>query len=173
MLLERSLLFHCSVCLAELATGVANYDPARPDWRRVRDYYTALFDTIPDSRILSPDDQAWIDAGVIAGSLSRIQNFHKDQRKECLNDALIYLTAAKAGLSVRQHGRLRSHPAACAWRAVYPSVSNEQSGCEGISSCLGTAVPSADEGLLWLFTTAQKKGLRRVIRRRPFFGSFR
>ncbi|WP_245275636.1 hypothetical protein [Mesorhizobium sp. LNHC229A00] len=69
LLLERSLLFHCSVCLAELATGVANYNSAGPDWRRVRDYYTALFDTIPDSRILSPDDQAWIDAGVIAGSL--------------------------------------------------------------------------------------------------------
>ncbi|ESY89856.1 hypothetical protein [Mesorhizobium sp. LNHC209A00] len=106
MLLERSLLFHCSVCLAELATGVANYNPAGPDWRQVRDYYTALFDTIPDSRILSPDDQAWIDAGVIAGSLSRIQNFHKDQRKECLYDALIYLTAAKAGLSVLTAKRL-------------------------------------------------------------------
>jgi predicted nucleic acid-binding protein len=100
LLLERSLLFHCSVCLSELATGVANYDPAKPDWRHVRDHYATLFDTIPDSRILIPDDQAWIDAGVIAGSLSRIQNFHKDQRKECLNDALIYLTAAKAGLSV-------------------------------------------------------------------------
>ncbi|WP_352576711.1 hypothetical protein [Mesorhizobium australicum] len=39
---------------------------------------------------------------MIAGSLSRIQNFHKDQRKECLNDALIYLTAAPVASSARQ-----------------------------------------------------------------------
>lgn len=31
-LLERSLLFHCSVCLAELAVGVANGDPRHPNW---------------------------------------------------------------------------------------------------------------------------------------------
>lgn len=97
-LLDRSLLFHCSVCLAELATGVANYDPARPDWHPVRDHYATLFASIPDSRVLVPDHQIWIDAGVIAGTLSRTQNFQKHQRKECLNDALIYLTAVKAGL---------------------------------------------------------------------------
>ncbi|BCH19882.1 type II toxin-antitoxin system VapC family toxin [Mesorhizobium sp. L-2-11] len=97
-LVDRSLLFHCSVCLAELATGVANYDPARPDWHPVRDHYATLFASIPDSRVLIPDHQIWIDAGVIAGTLSRTQNFQKHQRKECLNDALIYLTAVKAGL---------------------------------------------------------------------------
>lgn len=100
LLLDRSLLFHCSVCLAELATGVAAYDPIRPDWRPVRDHYAALLDNIPDSRILIPSHPSWIDAGIIAGTLSRRQNFQKHQRKECLNDALIYLTAAKAGLPV-------------------------------------------------------------------------
>jgi hypothetical protein len=37
---------------------------------------------------------------VIAGALARMQGFQKHQRKECLNDALIYLSAAKAGLPV-------------------------------------------------------------------------
>jgi hypothetical protein len=32
--------------------------------------------------------------------LSRTQDFQPHQRKECLNDALIFLTAAKAGLPV-------------------------------------------------------------------------
>lgn len=100
LLLERALLFHCSVCLAELATGVANFDPSGSGWRPVRDHYAALFDTVPDSRLLKPDHQVWLKAGVIAGILARTQNFQKHQRKECLNDALIYLTAAKAGLPV-------------------------------------------------------------------------
>jgi predicted nucleic acid-binding protein len=37
---------------------------------------------------------------VIAGTLARTQGFQSHQRKECLNDALIYLTAAKRGLPV-------------------------------------------------------------------------
>ena len=98
--MERALLFHCSVCLAELATGVANLDPSSSGWRSIRNHYVALFDAVPDSRLLTPDHQLWIEAGVIAGTLARTQNFQKHQRKECLNDALIYLTAAKAGLSV-------------------------------------------------------------------------
>jgi predicted nucleic acid-binding protein len=100
LLLERALLFHCSVCLAELATGVANLDPLSSGWRLARDHYAALFDAVLDSRLLAPDHQVWIEAGVIAGTLSRTQNFQKHQRKECLNDALIYLTAGKAGLPV-------------------------------------------------------------------------
>lgn len=100
LLIDRALLFHCSVCLAELATGVANFDPSSSGWRTVRDHYAALFDAVPDSRLLTPDHQTWVDAGVIAGTLARTQNFQKHQRKECLNDALIYLTAAKAGLPI-------------------------------------------------------------------------
>lgn len=97
---ERALLFHCSVCLAELATGIANLDPTSAGWRPARDHYANLFNTVPDTRVLTPCHQLWIDAGIIAGTLARTQNFQKHQRKECLNDALIYLTAAKAGLPV-------------------------------------------------------------------------
>src|SRR5277367_2974859 len=43
-LAERALLFHCSVCLGELATGVANADPSRPTWQAIRDHYAALID---------------------------------------------------------------------------------------------------------------------------------
>ena len=98
--IDRALLFHCAVALAELATGVANADPARPGWSAVRDHYTALFAAVPPSRLLTPDAQVWTDAGLIAGTLARTQGFQPHQRKECLNDALILLTAAKAGLAV-------------------------------------------------------------------------
>lgn len=99
-LVNRALTFHCSVCLGELAAGVANADPTRPNWPNVRDHYSELFDQIPATRLVVPDDDTWVEAGLIAGTLARAQGFQPYQRKECLNDALIYLTAAKAGWAV-------------------------------------------------------------------------
>ncbi len=99
-LTDRGLLFHCTVCVAELATGVANADPARAGWKAIRDHYAALIAHIPETRLLTPDAEIWAQAGVIAGTLARGQGYQRYQRKECLNDALIYLTAAKAGLPV-------------------------------------------------------------------------
>jgi predicted nucleic acid-binding protein len=99
-LLERTILFHCSVCVGEIATGVANADPAHKNWNDIRSVYADVLGSIPASRLLNPEPQVWTDAGLIAGMLARTQNFQPHQRKEMLNDALILLTAAKAGLAV-------------------------------------------------------------------------
>lgn len=99
-LVDRGLLFHCSVCVAELATGVANANPSHVGWKTLRDHYSALIATFPATRLLTPNPQIWVEAGMIAGTLARTQNFQRHQRKECLNDALIFLTAAQAGLPV-------------------------------------------------------------------------
>lgn len=99
-LLGRSLAFHCAVCLGELAIGIAAYDPAAAGWSAQRNYYTGLIDSIGEKRILIPDAEVWLAAGVAAGTLSRTQGYEPHQRKQCLNDALILLTAAKAGLPV-------------------------------------------------------------------------
>jgi len=99
-LLDRALLFHCAACLAELAVGVANADPALPGWTTLRGHYARLFEGLPANRVLVPDGQTWTEAGLVAGTLARIQGFQPWQRKQCLNDAAIYLTAAKAGLPV-------------------------------------------------------------------------
>lgn len=98
-LIDRALLFHCSVCLGELAMGVANADPGRPSWPALRDHYAELFALVPASRLLTPDAPTWAEAGLVAGTLARTQGLQRHQRKECLNDALILLTA-KAGLAV-------------------------------------------------------------------------
>ena len=71
----------------------------------MRDHYVALFAAVPASRLLTPDTQVWADAGLIAGMLARTQGFQPHQRKECLNDALILLTAAKAGVPVLTSNR--------------------------------------------------------------------
>ncbi len=98
--IDQALLFHCSVALAELACGVANADPSRAGWRAMQDHYAELFASISPSRLVTPDAQVWTDAGVIAGTLARAQGFQPHQRKECLNDALIFLIAAKNGIPV-------------------------------------------------------------------------
>jgi predicted nucleic acid-binding protein len=99
-LLTRSILFHCSVCVGEIAAGVANGDPAHKAWKATRDVYAEILNAIPANRLLTPDCGVWADAGVIAGTLALTQNFQPHQRKEMLNDALIRLTAAKIGLAV-------------------------------------------------------------------------
>ena len=105
-LLDTALLFHSTICLAELAVGIASADPSGPEWTQVRDYYVELFAAMPDTRLLTPDAQTWAEAGVIAGTLSRVQGYQPYQRKECLNDALIFLTAARAGLPVLTQNRV-------------------------------------------------------------------
>ena len=99
-LLDWSLQFHCSVCLAELVVGVGAYSPQAAGWTAVRDHYADLFAAIPDSRVLTPDAEVWTTAGLVAGTLARTQGFDRSSRKDCLNDALILLAAAKAGLPV-------------------------------------------------------------------------
>jgi len=99
-LLDRTMLFHCSVCVGEIAAGVANSDPTRPGWKDTRALYAEVLGAIPATRLLTPDAQVWTDAGVVAGTLARTQGFQPYQRKELLNDALILLTAVKAGLAV-------------------------------------------------------------------------
>jgi len=100
VLLDGALQWHCSVCVAEITAGIAHYDPAAHNWRRLRRQYGILLGSIPDTRLLVPDAETWHLAGVISGTLARTQGFQPQQRKECLNDALIYLTAAKRGLPV-------------------------------------------------------------------------
>ncbi len=66
----------------------------------MRRQYGILLGSIPETRLLVPDAETWHLAGMIAGTLARTQGFQPHQRKECLNDALIYLAAAKRGLPV-------------------------------------------------------------------------
>jgi predicted nucleic acid-binding protein len=106
VLLDNALQWHCSVCIAEIAAGIAHYDPTAASWRRVRRQYGILLRAIPDTRLLVPDAETWHLAGMISGTLARTQGFQPHQRKECLNDALIYLTAAKRGLPVVSANRV-------------------------------------------------------------------
>ena len=100
IIVDQGLMFHCAVCLAELTAGVGHYAPGAADWQTVADYYAEMFASIPANRLLVPDAHTWAEAGMVAGILARTQGFRKQQLKELLNDALIYLCAAKHGIPV-------------------------------------------------------------------------
>lgn len=88
------------MCLAELTVGVANGDPRHPSWSATRDHYEGLIASVPSTRLLTPDAATWAEAGLLAGMLARTQGLPRQSRREALHDALILLTATRAGLAV-------------------------------------------------------------------------
>jgi predicted nucleic acid-binding protein len=80
--------------------GLANRNVSHKNWTKEITYWSEAFLSVTDARILAPDEAVYMDAGLIAGTLSRIQKFQDVQRKEALNDALIFLTGAKHGIPI-------------------------------------------------------------------------
>ncbi|GJE02995.1 type II toxin-antitoxin system VapC family toxin [Methylobacterium isbiliense] len=99
-LVREATQLHSVVCLSELAQGLSLHDPKATRYRAMRGHYVELVRRIPANRVLTPDDEVWIRAGILTGSLTRTQGYQSHQRKELLADALIYLSAAKAGVPV-------------------------------------------------------------------------
>jgi predicted nucleic acid-binding protein len=57
-------------------------------------------DRRPAHRILNPDREVWREAGILAGLLARLQRYGKSEKRRALNNALIFLSAAKNGCAV-------------------------------------------------------------------------
>jgi hypothetical protein len=54
-IVDQGLMFHCSICLAEVSVGVGKYAPEALDWQRVADHYAGFFASIPTNWLLVPD----------------------------------------------------------------------------------------------------------------------
>ena len=98
--LRTASLWHSTVTEAELAALAGLLDPAHPDTARVIAQVAASVELRPEHRILTPDRDTWREAGILAGLLARLQHYGKNERRKALNDALIFLTAAKNGCVV-------------------------------------------------------------------------
>ncbi len=83
--------------MAALA-GLLN--PAHPERANTIAQVAASIDQRPSHRILTPDRDMWREAGILAGLLARLQRYGKNEQRKALNDALIFLTAAKNGCVV-------------------------------------------------------------------------
>jgi predicted nucleic acid-binding protein len=98
--LRSGSLWHSTVTEAELAALAGLLDPAHPDRARAIAQVAASIELRPAHRILTADGQIWREAGILAGLLARLQRYGKNERRKALNDALIFLTAAKNGCVV-------------------------------------------------------------------------
>jgi predicted nucleic acid-binding protein len=93
-------LWHSTVAEAELTTLLGRLDPRHPDTPRTRDRVIAALNKRPVHRILNPDARTWREAGILAGTLARLQHHSKSENRRVLNDALIFLLAEYNGLAV-------------------------------------------------------------------------
>lgn len=98
--LRAGSLWHCTVTESELAALSGLLDPRHPHTAAVVARIAESIEARPAHRILNPDRDIWRDAGVLAGLLARLQQYGKQEQRRAINDALIFLTAAKHGCAV-------------------------------------------------------------------------
>lgn len=99
-LVAGSHVFHCSVCIAEIAYTFGRLDPAHPDTRATLDFMREALDRVRAYRTFAPDRDAYVEAGIITGTLVRTQGLGKPERRKLMLDVLVFLTARQIGCPV-------------------------------------------------------------------------
>ncbi len=120
--LDRAQLFHCSVCLGELAVGVGGVSPLARGYKALREHYRQLAQIIPPSRVLTPDEGICAEAEALTSNVTSGLRLTREKRRTWLNDVLVYLTAARAGVTVLTSNKAaygRIHLASGEGRCVY------------------------------------------------------
>jgi predicted nucleic acid-binding protein len=100
LVIRSGSLWHSTVTEAELSALAGLLDPQHPETARALEQVSASIEQRPSHRIVNPDREVWREAGVVAGLLARLQQYRRAEQRRALNDALIFLSAAKAGLAV-------------------------------------------------------------------------
>lgn len=99
-MLRAADAWHSTVAESELVSICALLDPAHADTRNVIKEIKGIVDRMPPHRTIAPDREVWRDAGVLAGTIARLQRIAKADQRRILNDALIFATARKHGHTV-------------------------------------------------------------------------
>ncbi|HXZ00791.1 MAG TPA: hypothetical protein VEI03_12380 [Stellaceae bacterium] len=99
-LVAGSPLFHCSVCIAEIAYSFGRLDPTHPDTPATLLFMREVLARVRPYRTLAPDRDAYVEAGIITGTLVRIQGLPTPERRKLLLDVLVFLTACQIGYPV-------------------------------------------------------------------------
>ena len=99
-MLRAADAWHSTVVENELASACALLDPAHANTRDVIKQIIATIDRMPPHRMISPDREIWRDAGILTGTIARLQGTSRSDRRRILNDALIFATARRHGHTV-------------------------------------------------------------------------
>lgn len=90
-----------SVCaLQELVHAVGALNPGDSRTKSTASKIGALIKTIMPQRLFQPDVEVSGRAALLAGTLSRIQGYGKDNRSKALNDCTLFLQAQKMGMTL-------------------------------------------------------------------------
>ena len=100
LMLRAAEAWHSPVTESELAAACGLLDPAHPGTRQIVEELTEIMERRPTYRTITPDSDVWRDAGILSGTLARLQGLAKDQRRRILNDALLFASARKYGCAV-------------------------------------------------------------------------
>ena len=101
--LRLTEIWHSTVTESELTALAGLLDPNHPNTRTAVQQVLASVERRPSHRILNPDREVWREAGILAGLLTRLRKYGKSEQRRAMNDALIFLSAAKHGCSVLTH----------------------------------------------------------------------
>jgi predicted nucleic acid-binding protein len=98
--LRSASLWHSTVTECELSGVVGLLNPDHPDTLNAISQVLASIERRPVHRIVNPDREVWREAGIVAGFIARVRQYGRAERRKALNDALIFLSAARDGLTV-------------------------------------------------------------------------
>jgi len=92
--------WHSTVTEAELIAICGLLDPDHPRTTETTKHISVVIERRPPHRTVAPDREVWLAAGVLSGTLARLQGYGQAERRRVLNDALIFATARKFGMTV-------------------------------------------------------------------------
>ena len=92
--------WHSPVTEAELAATCGLLDPVHARTREIIIQIGEVIERRPRHRTLPTDSEIWREAGILSGTLARLQGYKSEQRRRVLNDALLFATARKHGCAV-------------------------------------------------------------------------
>jgi predicted nucleic acid-binding protein len=99
-ILRATEAWHSPVTEAELAAACGMLDPAHTGTRQIVERIVKVIDRRSSYRIIVPDSDVWREAGILSGTLTRLQGYGKEQGRRVLNDALLFASARKFGCAV-------------------------------------------------------------------------
>ncbi|HVH85422.1 MAG TPA: PIN domain-containing protein [Terriglobales bacterium] len=92
--------WHSTVTEAELIAPCGFLNPDHPETSNTVKGIVGAIERRPAHRTIAPDREIWLVAGVLSGILARLQGYGRAERRRALNDALIFATARKHGMTV-------------------------------------------------------------------------
>ena len=99
-LLALRLVNHSVVAVQEMLHAIGILDPADPRTKGNVAAIRGVLDAIPSHRLLTPHQDALVDAAVYAGILCRLQGYATDRRMKALHDCTLFFQARWLGCTL-------------------------------------------------------------------------